>query len=69
MPRIKTNDIDTYYEINGKGQPLILIHATSSNTESWKPTVEYFSKYYKVITYDLRGHGKTGGSKEKKSTQ
>jgi pimeloyl-ACP methyl ester carboxylesterase len=26
----------------------------------WQPQVDYFSKFYKVISYDIRGHGKTG---------
>jgi pimeloyl-ACP methyl ester carboxylesterase len=28
----------------------------------WQPQVEYFSRSYRVITYDIRGHSETGGS-------
>ncbi|MCD1295345.1 hypothetical protein CUJ83_10070 [Methanocella sp. CWC-04] len=66
MPKVKTNDIDTYYEIAGKGQPIVFIHGGFVDHDMWAPQVEYFSRKYKVITYDLRGHGKTGGSKKKK---
>lgn len=62
MPKVKTNDITTYYEIHGEGNPLVFIHGGWVNHEMWKPQVEYFSKHYKVITYDVRGHGQTGGS-------
>ena len=62
MPKIKTNDICTYYEINGQGSPLIFIHGAWASHEVWGSQVEYFSDKYEVITYDLRGHGKTGGA-------
>ncbi len=66
MPKMKTNDITTYYEIHGEGYPLVFIHGGWVNHEMWEPQVEYFSKYYEVITYDVRGHGQTGGSTKKK---
>ncbi len=66
MPKIKTNDIMTYYEIHGEGYPLVFIHGGWVDHKMWKPQVEHFSKNYKVITYDVRGHGNTGGSSKKK---
>lgn len=62
MPKIRTNDITTYYEIHGRGKPVVLIHRASANHEMWQPQVEYFSKKYKVLTYDVRGHGQSEGS-------
>lgn len=62
MPKIKTNDIMTYYEIYGEGNPLIFIHGGLVTSTMWQPQVDYFSKSFKVITYDVRGHGKTGVS-------
>ena len=59
MPIIKINGINTYYEIAGTGEPLLLIHGLGSSTLDWESQVEYFSKRYMVITFDLRGHGKT----------
>lgn len=66
MPNVKTNDITTYYEIYGEGYPLVFIHGGWVNHEMWEPQVEHFSKHYEVITYDVRGHGQTGGSTKKK---
>ncbi len=63
MPLIKTNGINTYYEKKGKGKPIIFIHGITASGEAWKPQADYFSKKYTVITYDLRGHGKSGKSK------
>ncbi len=66
MPKIKTNDIMTYYEIHGERNPLIFIHGGLVTSTMWQSQVDYFSKFYKVITYDIRGHGKTGISSIRK---
>jgi pimeloyl-ACP methyl ester carboxylesterase len=66
MPVIQTGNIQTYYEISGSGPPLLLMHGGWVSHKMWKPQVEYFSKSCKVITYDVRGHGNTGGSSNKK---
>lgn len=59
MPTIQVNGLDTYYEITGSGEPIVFIHGLGSSTRDWEHQVEFFSKKYQVITYDLRGHGKT----------
>jgi pimeloyl-ACP methyl ester carboxylesterase len=59
MPRIKTGDIDTYYEIQGEGEPLVFIHGLGSSGRDWAYQVEFFSPHYQVVTYDARGHGQT----------
>jgi len=53
------NDVRLYYEIYGKGDPLILLHGNGGNIVSMKYQIEYFSKHYKVITIDCRGRGKS----------
>jgi pimeloyl-ACP methyl ester carboxylesterase len=68
MPTVKTGDIDTYYEIHGNGSPIVFVHGAWVDYQMWRPQIEYFSKDYKVIVYDVRGHGKTGGSSKKKYT-
>jgi 3-oxoadipate enol-lactonase len=59
MPKIQSNGINLYYEIHGEGQPLLLIHGLGSSTRDWEFQVTEFSKSYKVITLDLRGHGQS----------
>jgi len=66
VPYIKTNDVITYYEVYGKGYPLVFIHGGWSDHEIWGPQIEYFSRSYEDIVYDLRGHGKTSKSETKK---
>lgn len=69
MPKIKTNDIMTYYEIHGEGYPFVFIHGGWVSHRYWNPQVEYFSGRYKVITYDIRGHGESEGSDRKYSIE
>ena len=59
MPKALINGIQLYYEDNGTGFPLLLIHGFSGTTKSWKGQVDAFSKRYRFITFDMRGHGQT----------
>jgi 3-oxoadipate enol-lactonase len=56
---VKTNDISINCEIIGEGENLILIHGAFDNLKMWYHQIPAFSKYYRVITYDVRGHGRT----------
>jgi pimeloyl-ACP methyl ester carboxylesterase len=55
-----------YYECKGKGPPIVFIHGAFVDSEMWKSQKEYFSKLNAVYTYDIRGHGKTGKTEDKK---
>ncbi len=59
MPKMRVNDINLYYEASGNGQPLVFIHGLGSSTRDWELQVAEFSKTFKVITFDLRGHGQS----------
>lgn len=59
MPHTALNNINVYYEIHGHGEPLLFIHGLGSSSRDWEKQVNFFSTHYKVITFDLRGHGKT----------
>lgn len=63
MPVARIRDIDVYYEVHGEGEPLMLVHGLGSSTEDWAPQVDYFARQYKVVTYDVRGHGRTAKPK------
>jgi len=57
--KIKANGISMNYKIKGKGESLVLVHGAGDNLNMWYHQVPVFSKSYSVITYDVRGHGKT----------
>lgn len=44
-----------YYEVQGEGQPLLLIHGVIVDSWLYENTAKILSKHYKVITYDRRG--------------
>jgi pimeloyl-ACP methyl ester carboxylesterase len=57
--KTKANGISMNYEIRGEGSNLVLIHGAGDNLEMWYNQVPAFSRSYRVITYDVRGSGKT----------
>jgi 3-oxoadipate enol-lactonase len=46
-----------YYECLGEGEPLVLIHGGSIDRRMWDPQFRSLAKKYRVIRYDVRGHG------------
>jgi pimeloyl-ACP methyl ester carboxylesterase len=50
-----------YYESKGDGEPLILIPGFASGAWTWFCQTKDLSKDFKVITFDPRGIGKSGG--------
>ena len=57
--RIRVDDVELFCEIAGEGEPLLLIHGLGSCVADWGPQIEYFSQGYRVIAFDLRGHGQS----------
>lgn len=43
----------------GKGVPVVFVHGFSLDSHMWQPQVDYFTKTNQVITYDMRGFGKS----------
>lgn len=56
MPKAIVNGIQLYYESTGEGFPLILAHEFAGDFRSWEPQVRFFSRRYRVITYNARGY-------------
>lgn len=44
--------------------PLIIIHGLFGSADNWRSMTKYFSKFYRVITIDLRNHGRSPHSSE-----
>ncbi|GAB3299366.1 alpha/beta fold hydrolase [Hymenobacter humi] len=51
--------VKLYYEVYGKGQPLLLIHGNGGSIEKFKANIPYFAQRYQVIAVDSRAHGKS----------
>ena len=53
-----TTPVELYYEDQGEGQPVVLIHGYPLNGHSWERQArELLAAGYRVITYDRRGFG------------
>lgn len=52
-------DVTLNYIDKGTGTPLILLHGNGENLDYFTAQTEYFSKKYRVIALDTRGHGKS----------
>ncbi|EKU46012.1 alpha/beta fold hydrolase [Staphylococcus massiliensis] len=60
MNKMTTSDQHSIaFESTGKGIPLIMIHDLGGNMAAMNDTKQQLSKYFQVITYDVRGHGKS----------
>jgi pimeloyl-ACP methyl ester carboxylesterase len=59
MPFIQANGINTYYEIAGEGEPLVLVHNDAMSLEVWRPLIPHLAAERRVIAYDRRGHGQS----------
>lgn len=59
---VRTNGVDTYYERRGAGPPLVFVHAAIMDHGMWASQVDVLAGEYTVVTYDVRGHGRTNGS-------
>lgn len=57
MPFANLNGIETHYIVEGAGYPIVLIHHLAGNTRSWSSQIPFLAKNYRVVAYDLRGHG------------
>ena len=53
------NDIQLHYIEQGQGQPLILLHGNGEDSSYFVHQISYFSRNYRVIAIDTRGHGKS----------
>ncbi|MCE7898378.1 MAG: hypothetical protein DPW11_04045 [bacterium] len=47
------------YQVGGQGTPVIFVHGFSLDSRMWQPQFEHFTKTHQVITYDMRGFGKS----------
>ena len=52
-------DIQLHFIEQGQGQPLILLHGNGESCDFFEHQIPYFSKDYRVIAIDTRGHGQS----------
>jgi pimeloyl-ACP methyl ester carboxylesterase len=57
--RLAVNGINYYYEIRGKGEPLLVLHGGLGSSDMFAPLMPTLTKQRQVVLVDLQGHGRT----------
>jgi 3-oxoadipate enol-lactonase len=59
--KASVNGIEINYELSGKeGAPwLVLSHSLACSVRMWDPQVDAFQSRFRILNYDMRGHGAT----------
>jgi len=59
MPMLDRDGVKIHYEASGDGPALILTHGYSSTCDMWAGQIGPLSQHFKVVTWDMRGHGQS----------
>lgn len=61
MPYTKNSDINIYYEVEGEGPPLVMLHPFTGSLNDARRLgyVEALKDQYQIVLIDLIGHGKS----------
>lgn len=59
MPSLVTDQGIVHYEVVGSGPPVILIHGWTQAWNTWRSTIETFSRQYRMYAPDLWGFGES----------
>jgi len=51
------SEVDLYYEVCGRGPPILFLHGFGTNMYSWRYWVTPLSEQYQLILVDLKGFG------------
>ena len=55
MPRISVNGLELYYEIEGDGEPVVLIPGFAAGRWIWFKQTSDLSRHFRVVVFDPRG--------------
>jgi pimeloyl-ACP methyl ester carboxylesterase len=69
MPYANNNGVKIYYEVEGEGPPLVLVHGMVLSGKAWYISgyVSELKKDYRLIILDARGHGSSDKPSETNS--
>ena len=67
MSYFRNDGCQLHYEEYGHGTPVLLLHGLGSSTRDWENQKAALAEHYKVILFDLRGHGRSDRPKEQYS--
>lgn len=56
---MEVNGVKLYYEVYGKGEPLLLLHGNNASMGSFNKQLKALSEHFTVVALDSRGQGKS----------
>ncbi|MCG6857891.1 MAG: alpha/beta hydrolase [Salaquimonas sp.] len=56
---VEVRGIDYYYEVHGKGEPLLLLHGGLGTIDMFQPILPALAEHREIIAVDMQGHGRT----------
>jgi len=59
MAKLDRGGVAIHYDIEGEGPVLLLSHGYSATGEMWRDQVEALKDRFRVVTWDMRGHGRS----------
>ena len=59
MAELNRNGVRIHYEVHGEGPAVLLSHGYSATSQMWRGQIEALSGRYKLIVWDMRGHGRS----------
>ncbi|MBU8880870.1 alpha/beta hydrolase [Bacillus sp. FJAT-29790] len=59
MPILDVDGISLYYTVKGEGIPIVFIHPPLLTSANFMYQIEELSRNFKVIAFDMRGHGRS----------
>ena len=57
--RVSVNGMQMYYEVSGRGDPIIVLHGAYMSIPSMGAIIPRLAKTHKVYALELQGHGRT----------
>jgi len=60
MPVVQANGIDVNYEVQGEGEPMVLIPYLAADQACYAFQVAEYAKHFTCYSVDLRGAGLSG---------
>lgn len=69
MNWVKVNHLNVAYQWHGEGkETLVLLHGAMVDQRMWAYQLDALGQHYRLLTFDLRGHGHTQGGQQERTT-
>ena len=56
---IKIDDLKVYYEVEGQGHPILLLHGWGQSVAAFQPVFDYLKQNFRVYSLDFPGFGQS----------